>query len=42
MTCRHCRGRGWISTGIYGWDQCDCEEDEVVFADDEQEETDDE
>lgn len=24
--CRHCRGRGWISAGIYGCEPCDCEE----------------
>lgn len=36
--CRHCRGRGWISTGIFGCDPCDdCGEDEQEVKADEPE-----
>jgi hypothetical protein len=38
VICRHCRGRGWISTGIFGCDPCDdCGEDEQEIKTDEPE-----
>jgi hypothetical protein len=32
--CKSCRGRGWHSLGIYGWEQCDdCQDADDDSAD---------